>query len=832
MPMPIKRLDRDGLAEAVLDRLVYSVGKLPDAATRHDWFQATALAVRDRVVDPWMAATRATYDADKKRVYYLSLEFLIGRLLADALVNLGLVVPVTEALVQLGTEAEEVVKVEPDAALGNGGLGRLAACYMDAMATLGIPAMGYGIRYQHGLFKQGIADGWQVERPEDWLAFGNPWEFERPEAVYPIRFGGAVRETAGPDGPRHVWEGGQRVLAVAYDTPIVGWQAADRPPEGRQAADRSPEGGRRGRINTLRLWAAQSGNLIDLEAFNRGDYKAAVEEQTLAESITRVLYPNDTTEAGQLLRLKQEYFFTAASLQDILRRHLSHHASLGSLPDKAAIQLNDTHPAIAVPELVRLLVDEHGLAFGQAFDITRRTIHYTNHTLLPEALERWPVALLEKLLPRHMQLIYEINAFVLGELRARPDNHDPFLADVSAIEEGWGRAVRMGNLAFLGSRRVNGVSALHGELMKETVFRHLHQHFPERITAVTNGITPRRWLLTANPELAALVTEAVGDAWPTDLDRLRGLEPLAEDAGFRSRFAAVRRRSKEHLAQLVTKRLDVALDPEALFDVQVKRIHEYKRQLLNILETVALWQAIKERPEADWTPRVKIIAGKAASGYARAKLIIKLANDVAAAIDRDPDVKGRLRLVFLANYNVSLAERIIPAGDLSEQISTAGMEASGTGNMKLALNGALTIGTLDGANIEIRDHVGPENIFIFGLTAQEVLKRRQEGHRPGQAIQATPPLARALELIAQGGVSPDDPGRFRPLVDDLRNSDWFLVTADFRSYFDAQRAVDRAWRDPALWWRKAVLNTARSGFFSADRAVREYAERIWQVPVG
>jgi len=826
---PPKRLDKDGLAEAILDRLVYSVGKVPAAATRHDWFQATALAVRDRVVDSWMAATRDIYEADRKRVYYLSLEFLIGRLLDDALVNLGVHDAVAAALEELGVALEDPLKVEPDAALGNGGLGRLAACYMDSMATLGIPGFGYGIRYQHGIFKQGIADGWQVERPEDWLAFGNPWEFERPEAVYPIRFGGVVREVTGADGrKRHVWEGGQRVLAVAYDTPIIGWRAAG--PGGR-ATQPAAEPTKHGRINTLRLWAAQSGNLIDLEAFNQGDYMRAVEQQVLAESITRVLYPNDATESGQLLRLKQEYFFTSASLQDILRRHLSHHASLDTLPDKAAIQLNDTHPAIAVPELVRLLVDEHGLGFTAAFDITRRTVSYTNHTLMPEALERWPVALLEQLLPRHMALIYEINAYVLSELRARPENHDPHLAEVSAIEEGWGRAVRMGHLAFLGARRVNGVSALHGELMKETVFRHLHHHMPEKIISVTNGITPRRWLLTANPELAALVTEAIGDRWPTDLDALVGLEPLADDAGFRERCRAIRRRNKVVLAQLAAKRTGVILDPDALFDVQVKRIHEYKRQLLNLLEAVALWQAIKERPDAEWTPRVKILAGKAAPGYARAKLIIKLASDVATAINDDPDVKGRLKVLFLANYNVSLAERIIPAGDLSEQISTAGMEASGTGNMKLTLNGALTIGTLDGANIEIKDRVGEDNIFIFGLTAAEVLRRRQDGHRPGPLIQETPPLARALDAIAQGAVSPDDPARFRPLVDDLRNSDWFLLTADFRSYFDTQRAIDHAWQDQAGWWRKSVLNTARSGFFSSDRAVREYAERIWEVPV-
>jgi starch phosphorylase len=826
MPLaPIRKpLDGESLKAAILDKLVYSVGKDPANATRHDWFFATSLAVRDRIVDGWMATTRDIYAANEKRVYYLSLEFLIGRLLADALNNLGLLAPAAAALAELGVEADEVLKVEPDAALGNGGLGRLAACFMDSLATQGIAGLGYGIRYQHGLFKQGIDDGWQVERPEDWLAFGNPWEFERPEAVYPVRFFGTVREVPVPDGgTTHVWEGGQRVLAVAYDTPIVGWQA--------RSPDQAGAGQVSGRINTLRLWSAQSGNLIDLEAFNKGDFMRSVEDQILAESISRVLYPNDATEAGHLLRLKQEYFFTSASLQDILRRHLSRYPSLDTLPDQAAIQLNDTHPAIAVPELLRLMIDENGLAFDHAFAIVRATVNYTNHTLMPEALERWPVALLERVLPRHMQLIYDINERILGELRGRPDNHDPHLAEVSIIEEGWNRGVRMGNLAFLGSHRVNGVSALHGALMKETVFKSLHRYFPDKITAITNGVTPRRWLLTCNPLLARLVTETIGERWVTDLDALEALVPAAEDAGFRERFAAAKRRNKEALVGLVEKRTGLRLDPAALFDVQIKRIHEYKRQLLNILEAIAYWLAIKERPTADWQPRVKIFAGKAAPGYVRAKLIIKLANDVADIINNDPEVGDRLKIVFLPNYNVSLAERIIPAGELSEQISTAGMEASGTGNMKFALNGALTIGTLDGANIELLERVGPDNIFIFGLTAAEVLRHRQEGHRPQAAIQDAPILDRALGEIAQGRFSPDDPGRFRALIDDVRNSDWFMVAADFKAYFETQRRVDAAYPDKALWWKKAVLNTARVGFFSSDRAIRDYAERIWNIPV-
>jgi starch phosphorylase len=815
-----RSLDREALREAVLAKLVYDVGKDPERASRHDWFRALALAVRDRVVDRWMATGRDAEADDarpgggRKRVYYLSLEFLIGRLLGDALANLGLSEAARAALADLGVDPTEALKVEPDAALGNGGLGRLAACLMDSMATLGVAGVGYGIRYQHGLFKQGLDDGWQVERPEDWLAFGNPWEFERPDATYPVRFNGYVREVEGPDGGAkvQVWEGGQRVLAVAYDTPVVGW------------------GGRR--INTLRLWSAQSGNLIDLEAFNRGDYLRAVEEQVLSESISRILYPNDATEAGQELRLKQEYFFTSASLQDIIRHHLAHHPDLRSLPDEVAVQLNDTHPAIAVPELMRLLVDEHGFPWAEAWEITRGTVHYTNHTLMPEALERWPVQLLERLLPRHLGLIYEINDHVLSGLRARPDAADPYLADVSIIDEGHARFVRMGHLAFLGARKVNGVSALHGELMKRTVFRALHHHFPDRITAVTNGVTPRRWLLECNPGLAGLITGSLGDArWVADLELLDGLAPLADDPGFRARFAGVKRANKERLAAFVRRRRDLTLDPAALFDVQIKRIHEYKRQLLNILDAVATLADLRDGAAPDGPPRVKILAGKAAPSYWRAKLIIKLANDLARALEAEPLARDRLRLVFLDNYNVSLAELVIPAADLSEQISTAGMEASGTGNMKFALNGAVTIGTLDGANVEIRDRVGPDNILVFGLTAEEVLRRRREGSGSEAAIAASPRLARALQLLERGGLSPDDPGRFRPIVEDLRRSDHFLVCSDFDAYAEAQQDAARLFADPGAWWRCAALNTARTGWFSSDRTIRDYAREIWRVPL-
>jgi glycogen phosphorylase len=808
------RLDPEAFRKVILGKLIYQVGKDLDHATRHDWFVALALAVRDRLVDGWMTTTRTVYDADRKRVYYLSLEFLIGRLLEDSLRNLGLYQTAEQAMAALGVDAGEVLKVEPDAALGNGGLGRLAACLLDSMATLGIPAYGYGIRYEHGLFKQGLDDGWQVERPEDWLAFGNPWEFERPESVYPVRLYGQVREERDATGQRvRVWEGGQRVLAVAYDTPVAGW------------------GGRH--VNTLRLWSAQSGNLIDLEAFNRGDYTRAVQEQTLSQSISQVLYPNDATEAGQELRLKQEYFFTSASLQDIIRRHLSHHADLRTLPDRAAIQLNDTHPAIAGPELMRLLIDEHGIDWETAWSITRGTIHYTNHTLMPEALERWPVQLMERLLPRQMQLIYEINAYILTELRSRPQMDDPFLSDVSLIDESYGRFVRMGHLAFLGARKVNGVSALHGELMKQTVFRKLHRLFPDRITAITNGVTPRRWVLDSNPELAELISETLGHRrWIVDLERLEELVPRASDAGFRARFAAIKQANKEHLAGFIARRHELALPTDALFDIQIKRIHEYKRQLLNILEAVATYADLVDGASDHGLARVKIFAGKAAPSYQRAKLIIKLINDVANVVNREPMVGDRLKIMFLPNYNVSLAQILIPAAELSEQISTAGMEASGTGNMKFGLNGALTIGTLDGANVEMLERVGPDNIFIFGLTAQEVAQTRQGGFSPRAAIEASPRLTRAFELIESGHFSPDDPGRFRPLLDDLATVDHFRVTADFDSYAAAQRRVEETYAEPEAWWPKAVLNTARLGWFSSDRTARDYAHDIWRVPVG
>ncbi|MHB2169300.1 glycogen/starch/alpha-glucan phosphorylase [Alsobacter sp. R-9] len=810
-PPALPQVDPAVVRDAILAKLTYSVGKNPIVASKRDWFIATVLAVRDRIVERWMASTQATYAAKSKRVYYLSLEFLIGRLLADALTQLQLTEPVREALQELGVDLEELRQIEPDAALGNGGLGRLAACFMESMSTLSIAAYGYGIRYDHGLFRQVIQDGWQQEFPETWLSFGNPWEFERPEVLYPVGFGGYVETTEDRDGTlRHSWKPAETIDAVAYDTPVPGW---------------------RGRhVNTLRLWSARATDALRLDAFNQGDHVGALAERVRAESISKVLYPSDATPAGQELRLRQEYFFVSASLQDLVRRHVRQHGDIRALPDKVAIQLNDTHPAIAVAELMRILVDLHGVAWEQAWEITTATLSYTNHTLLPEALESWPVPLMERLLPRQMQIIYLINALHLERLR-RNGGDDGYASAMSLIDEAHGRHVRMGHLAFVGSHRINGVSALHTDLLKQTLFAGLDRLYPGRIVNKTNGITFRRWLYEANPGLTGLLVDTVGPQILDDPNALSGFAAFADDASVKDRFAAIRREKKQALARLISERVGVRVDPSALFDVQIKRIHEYKRQLLNILETVALYDAIRARPSANWAPRVKIFAGKAAASYHQAKLIIKLANDVARLVNGDPTVRGLLKVVFLPNYNVSTAEAIIPAADLSEQISTAGMEASGTGNMKLALNGALTIGTLDGANVEIREHVGDDNIFIFGLTAEEVEARRRQGIDMTDVIEASPMLGQVLEAIGSGVFSPSDPHRYSGIVDVLRHHDHFMVAADFDAYWARQRDVDAAWADSSGWWRKAILNTAHMGWFSSDRAIAEYASDIWSVPV-
>jgi starch phosphorylase len=802
----------DAFRIAIVRKLTYDLGKSQAGARDRDWFMATALAVRDRIVDRWLSVTRATYESGQKQVYYLSLEFLIGRLLRDSVTNLGLNDLVHEALTPLGVDFERVRQAEPDAALGNGGLGRLAACFMESLASLGIPAFGYGIRYEHGLFRQIMRDGWQQEYPEDWLNFGNPWEYARPEIAHDIGFGGVVEAvTVSEARIRHVWHPAETVQAVAYDTPVVGWRGDH--------------------VNTLRLWSARAADPLKLDAFNYGDHVGALADRMRHESICKVLYPSDESPAGQELRLKQEYFFASAALQDLVRRHLRVYGDLQSLPDRVAIQLNDTHPAIAVAELMRICVDLHGIAWEDAWEITRGTISYTNHTLLPEALESWQVPLMERLLPRHMQIIYLINAFHLDRVRAANPDDGRLLSSVSLIDEAHGRRVRMGHLAFIGSHKVNGVSALHTDLLKKTVFRDFHALEPGKVVNKTNGITFRRWLQQSNPGLTGLLVEAIGPRFLDDAGALTALRPLAKDAAFQEQFLAVKRQNKEALAAVIRSQLDIRVDPHAMFDVQIKRIHEYKRQLLNVLETIALYDEIRAQPTRNWAPRVKIFAGKAAASYHRAKLIIKLAHDVARVINSDPTVRNLLKVAFLPNYNVSLAEVIVPAADLSEQISTAGMEASGTGNMKLGLNGALTIGTLDGANVEMLEHVGADNIFIFGMTTDEVDARRREGTQGAAAIDASPRLAEVLEAVGSGVFSPDDRNRYRDLVDALRGSDYFMVSADFDAYYEGQRQVDARWRDRPAWQHSAILNTANMGWFSSDRTIREYAEDIWHLPV-
>ncbi len=781
----------DALKDRVLHHLMYSICKDADHATVYDWRLALSYAIRDRVVSRWHAATRNTAQAKAKRVYYLSMEFLIGRLLEDAAVNLGLRDEAQQVCADLGLSYDEVIHNEPDAALGNGGLGRLAACFMESLATLGVPAMGYGIRYEHGLFRQRFEGGRQVEEPEDWLQQRHVWEFERPEYTHEIGFGGHVAEAGG----RASWQPAESVVAQAFDTPVIGWQ------------------GRWG--NTLRLWGALPTQLFDLDRFNAGDYAAAAAPEALARTISRVLYPDDTTDQGKALRLKQEYFFTAASLRDILRRFEAENEDLRRLPAKAAIQLNDTHPAIAGPELVRILHDERGIEFDEATEIARRTLNYTNHTLLPEALEAWSEGLLGWLLPRHLQIIGRIDE---AHARAYPSRQ------VRILDHG---NVNMGPLSFIMANRVNGVSALHSELMKSTVFASLHSLHPERIVNQTNGVTPRRWLQGCNPRLANLITDTIGQDWVGDAEGLSKLENHVADSGFRDKMMAAKRANKSDLANWLKDSLGLAVDPDAMFDIQIKRIHEYKRQHLNILETIAHWLEMKDNPNKDWVPKVKIFGGKAAPGYWFAKDIIYLINSVARVVNNDPATKDRLQVVYTPNYNVTLAERLIPASDLSEQISTAGKEASGTGNMKFALNGAVTIGTLDGANVEIRERVGAENFFLFGLTAGEVHERRAMDGHAWDAIGKDPRLARAIDSLRNGLFADGDHDRFRHIADNLAGPDYFLVSSDFTEYAQASRAAEAAYANVAKWSEMAGMNIARSGWFSSDRTIRGYLKDIW-----
>ncbi|POR54472.1 glycogen phosphorylase [Paraburkholderia eburnea] len=794
----------DALRRSISNRLMYGVGKDAVTARPQDWLHAAALAVRDRLVERWMVTTRRQYDQDVKRVYYLSMEFLIGRTFSNALLALGIYEPMKAALAGVGVDMEALVDLEPDAALGNGGLGRLAACFLDSMATLGIPGFGYGIRYDYGMFRQQIINGEQVEAPDYWLRSGNPWEFPRPEVQYPVRFGG---RTVQRDG--HVeWIDTTHVNAMAYDTVIPGYATSA--------------------TNTLRLWSARADEELDLSAFNQGDYQRAVEARNISEDVSRLLYPDDSTMAGRELRLRQEYFFVSATMQDLIRRYLRTHSTFGRFSDKVAVHLNDTHPVLAIPELLRLLVDVHHMPWDEAMGHIKRVFSYTNHTLMPEALETWDVELLARLLPRHLEIIFDINAAFLREASDKGAHDLDFIRRISLVDEYGQRRVRMAYLAIVASHKVNGVSKLHSQLMTRDIFADFARLFPDRFTNVTNGITPRRWLAQASPSLAHLVDGAIGPNWRSDLFALDGLRKFSGDAAFGAAFRAAKRENKVRLIERMTARTGLAFNPDALFDMQVKRIHEYKRQLLNVLHVITRYNRIVLEPERDWVPRVVLFAGKAASAYRMAKTIIRLINDVADKINHDPVVGDRLKVVFVPNYGVSVAEVVIPAADLSEQISTAGTEASGTGNMKLALNGALTMGTLDGANIEICDAVGNDHIFIFGHTSDQVDALRCSGYRPRQVYEENVELRTVLDQIRTGFFSPDDPARYSDIFHTLVDwGDHYMVLADYAAFVQAQEAADERFVDTPKWTASAILNVAGMGTFSSDRAIAEYARDIW-----
>ncbi|WP_255991847.1 glycogen/starch/alpha-glucan family phosphorylase [Chitinolyticbacter albus] len=799
--------DAVSLRRSIANKLVFAIGKDPITAQPRDWLFATMLAARDRLVERWMRTTRAQYSQDVKRVYYLSMEFLMGRALTNALLAMGLYEDVRRALDDLGVNYDEIDEIEPDAALGNGGLGRLAACFLDAMATLGLPGYGYGIRYDYGMFKQRIIEGNQVETPDYWLANGYPWEFVRPEVQFLVRFGGRVQE----EGHKKMrWVETQDVFAEAHDHIIPGYDTLA--------------------TNTLRLWSARSSNEINLTKFNQGDYFAAVEEKNLSENVSRVLYPDDSTYSGKELRLRQEYFFVSASLQDIVRRHVRAYNTVDNLADKVAIHLNDTHPVLAIPELLRVLIDDHHMTFEAAWKIATQVFSYTNHTLMSEALETWPVDLLGRVLPRHLQLIFDINDNFLDEVRDTLGGDAELIRRVSLIDEHGERRVRMAYLAVVASHKVNGVSALHSDLMVQSIFADFAKLYPERFCNKTNGITPRRWLAQANPALSSVIDHYIGKTWRGNLDELAELKQHLDYPAFVKAVMEAKFANKQRLAQLVARKLGGVIDPHALFDVQVKRIHEYKRQLLNVLHVITRYNRILKHPDRDWVPRVVVFAGKAASAYRMAKLVIKLINDVGVKINNDARIGDKLKVVFIPNYGVSLAEVIIPAADLSEQISTAGTEASGTGNMKFALNGALTIGTLDGANVEIREQVGEDNIFIFGNTTDQVEALRRDGYNPRKYYEEDEELHEVLNMLASGYFSPGDPERYRLIFDVLVNwGDHYQLLADYRSYVDTQDRVDELYRHKEEWAHRAILNIAGMGKFSADRTIREYADEIWQV---
>ena len=798
-------LDVEDVKKAIVYKLIFLIGRSPKEASQRDWLNATLYAVRDLVTEGWITTARQSRAEETRRVYYLSMEFLIGRTLSNAMIAEGVYDVAEKALAELNVNLEEIIEKEVDPGLGNGGLGRLAACFMDSLATLAIPAMGYGIRYEYGMFRQKIENGQQVERPDDWLEKGAPWEFIRPSKRFSIDFGGHIYF----EDKKCIWNPAEKVTALAYDQMIPGYKNDS--------------------ASTLRLWSAHGGEVFDLAEFNRGDHLAAVATRSANQNLSRVLYPDDSTWNGRELRLRQEYFLVSASLQDILRRHLRTHGTLDNLADKVAIHLNDTHPALAIPELMRILIDLHGYSWQNAWDVTRRIFSYTCHTLMSEALETWPVEMMAKILPRHLQMIFEINDHFLEYVKTYVTTDMEFIRRVSLIEEGHQRKVRMGWLSVVGSHKVNGVAAIHSDLMVSSTFADFARIYPERFTNVTNGITPRRWLAVANPKLAALFDQYIGSEWRCDLSQIEKLKAFADKGEFKRAVADIKYDNKVKLAEYVKKTLNIDLDPHALFDVQVKRIHEYKRQMLNVLHIIARYNEMLADPEKDWQPRVFILAGKAASAYYAAKQTIRLINDVANVINNDERLKGRLKVVFIPNYSVSLAQLIIPAADISEQISLAGTEASGTSNMKFALNGALTLGTLDGANVEILDNVGKDHIFIFGNTVEQVEALRREGYRPFDYYQNDEQLREVIDQIIRGDFSPEEPNRYHSLIQGLQYHDYYQSFADFCSYVEAQKAVDKKYKDRDVWIASTIQNMVNMGFFSSDRTILEYAKNIWKI---
>jgi glycogen phosphorylase len=807
--------DRTGLSvetlkRAFLDNLFYIQGKFPRLATKHDYYLALAYTVRDRMLQRWLGSAATYTDQQSRTVCYLSAEFLMGPHLGNNLINLGIYDQVKEAMADLCVNIDELLTTEEEPGLGNGGLGRLAACYLDSLATLGIPSVGYGIRYEFGIFSQEIRDGWQVELTDKWLRYGNPWEIARPDWAVHVKLGGHTETYEDEQGRQRVrWIPAREVVGMPYDTPILGYQVNT--------------------ANTLRLWSAEAPESFDFEAFNRGDYYRAVEKKMVSENLSKVLYPNDERLEGKQLRLEQQYFFVSCSLQDMFRILECQGLPVERFPEKFTIQLNDTHPAVAVAELMRILLDDHGLDWNSAWAITQKSFAYTNHTLLPEALERWPLSLFGRLLPRHLEIIFDINARFLEQVRLKFAGDPERIARLSLIDEAGERYVRMANLACAGSFAINGVADLHTELLKKTVLRDFYELFPEKFSNKTNGVTPRRWIVLSNPRLTRLVSSKIGDGWIKRLEDLRQLEGYADDASFREDWRQVKQAVKYDLALHIEKRLGITVDPYSLFDVQVKRIHEYKRQHLNVLHIITLYNRLRQNPNLELTSRTFLFGGKAAPGYVMAKLMIKFITAVGEVVNNDPLTRDRMRVIFLPNFNVSNAQRIYPASDLSEQISTAGYEASGTGNMKFALNGALTIGTLDGANVEIRQEVGAENFFLFGLTAEEVMQLKRQGYHPLDHFDTNPELKEVIDLMASGHLSQGDRDLFKPLIDQLTLSDPYMLLADYPSYIDCQDEVGRVYQDQERWSRMSILNAARTGKFSSDRAIQEYCQEIWKV---